>query len=337
MTFFWWLRRGHIDSSALLVLQARSAGRPRDRADCVGRESAGFFTGRLAGGAALLRQGGTTLKTPAGGLFRMITASGLVCLLLVAGAPAPAAEESCQGWKTAKFFESATLQQVRACLSAGRGPNEVDRQGLTALHRAARETSDPAVIEALLDAGANPRASSRAGRLPRHYARTNDKIKGSDPYQRLMIVTVRKSKKADWSRVQAVPHHRKTVVRLYEDAAPRENRRIKGPLPLGHGRLHHPGARERANAHRGQAGRAQGSHPPPVQETVAGMGRPGGWRCASRDPPCSSGRRCSNAKTGPRILHSPNRSRIFLRLADERDLLRATQTPDAAARRRAAR
>ena len=161
-------------------------------------------------------------------LFKQITASGLVCLLLVAGAPAAAAEESCKGWKTQKFFESATLQQVRACLSAGRDPNAVDRQGLTALHRAARETSDPAVIEALLDAGANPRASSRASRLPRYYARKNDKIKGSDPYQRLMIVTVRKPKKADWSRVQAVPHHRKTVVRLYEDAAPRENRRIKG-------------------------------------------------------------------------------------------------------------
>ena len=159
-------------------------------------------------------------------LFKQITASGLVCLLLVAGAPAAA--ERCKGWKTQKFFESATLQQVRACFSAGRDPNEVDRQGLTALHRAARETSDPAVIEALLDAGANPRASSRAGRLPRYYARKNDKIKGSDPYQRLMIVTVRKPKKADWSRVQAVPHHRKTVVRLYEDAAPRENRRIKG-------------------------------------------------------------------------------------------------------------
>ena len=267
----------------------------------------------------------------------MITASGLVCLLLVAGAPAPAAEESCQGWKTAKFFESATLQQVRACLSAGRGPNEVDRQGLTALHRAARETSDPAVIEALLDAGANPRASSRAGRLPRYYARTNDKIKGSDPYQRLMIVTVRKSKKADWSRVQAVPHHRKTVVRLYEDAAPRENRRIKG-------RFHSATADSITLVLENGQTRTVDKQavrkvliPRPFKKRWPGWVALGGWRCASRDPPCSSGRRCSNAKTGPRILHSPNRSRIFLRLADERDLLRATQTPDAAARRRAAR
>ena len=159
-------------------------------------------------------------------LPKKITAVGLVPLLLLAGLPAAAG--SCQGWKTQKFFESATVEQVTACLSAGRDPNEVDRQGLTALHRAARETSDPAVIEALLDAGANPRASSIAGRLPRYFARKNDKIQGSDAFQRLMIVTAKKPKKADWSRVQAVPHNRKTEVRLYQDAAPQGNRKIKG-------------------------------------------------------------------------------------------------------------
>ena len=165
-----------------------------------------------------------------GSLLKKATVAGLACLLLVAGLPLPAAaaEESCKGWNTAKFFESATVDEVRACLSAGRDPNEVDRQGLTALHRAARDTSDPAVIEALLDAGANPRVSSRAGRLPRYYARKNKKIQGSDAWHRLMIVSVKKLKKADWSRVQSVPHNRKTVVRLYEDAAPPENRRIKG-------------------------------------------------------------------------------------------------------------
>lgn len=34
--------------------------------------------------------------------------------------------------------------------------------------------------------------------------------------------------KSDWSRVQAVPHNTKAVVWLYQDAAPRESRRIKG-------------------------------------------------------------------------------------------------------------
>ena len=152
-----------------------------------------------------------------------------MCLLLVAGLPpSAAAAESCKGWKTAKFFESATLQQVRACLSAGEDPNEPDTQGRTALHRAARETRDPAVIEALLDAGANPRSISIAGRRPWDYARTNGKIKGSAAYQRLWIAGAKAAKKASWSRVQAVPRDTKTVVRLYQDAAPRGNRKIKG-------------------------------------------------------------------------------------------------------------
>ena len=161
-----------------------------------------------------------------GRLLKKATAAGLACLLLVAGLPLPAAAaESCQGWRTAKFFETATVDEVRVCLSAGEDPNEPDRKGLTALHRAARETSDPAVIEVLLDAGANPRAYSIAGRLPWDFARRNDKIKGSDAYQRLRVES---AKKADWSRVQAVARDTKTKVLLYQDAAPRENRMIKG-------------------------------------------------------------------------------------------------------------
>ena len=88
------------------------------------------------------------------------------------------------------------------------------------------------MIDALLDAGANPRSSSIAGRTPWYYARTNGKIKGSAAYERLRMAIASEAKKvtkkADWSRVQAVPSHRKTVVRLYEDAAPPASRRIKG-------------------------------------------------------------------------------------------------------------
>ncbi len=165
-----------------------------------------------------------TENTSIRSLFRKITAAGLAGLLLMAGLPMAAAQ-SCQGWNTAKFFESATVDEVRGCLSAGEDPNEQDRQGLTALHRAARDTSDPAVIEALLDAGANLRAYSIADRLPWDFARKNDKIKGSEAYQRLRLA---RAKRSDWSRVQAVPHNRDTVVRLYQDAAPRESWKIRG-------------------------------------------------------------------------------------------------------------
>ena len=130
----------------------------------------------------------TRLTGNHGRLLRKITASGLVPLLFVAGLPpTAAAAESCKDWKTQKFFETATVEQVSACLSAGEDPNEPDTQGRTALHRAARETRDPAVIEALLDADANPRSISIAGRRPWDYARTNGKIKGSAAYQRLWI------------------------------------------------------------------------------------------------------------------------------------------------------
>ena len=160
-----------------------------------------------------------------GRLFKKIAASGLVLLLLLFGVSPQAEVQSCQGWNTAKFFETATVAQVRACLSAREDLNEQDTQGLTALHRAARDTGDPAVIEALLDAGANPRLYSVAGRLPWDFARRNDKIKGSAAYQRLLIML---AKMADWSRVQTVARDTKTVVHLYQDAVPQGSWKIKG-------------------------------------------------------------------------------------------------------------
>ena len=66
-------------------------------------------------------------------LLKKITAAGLVALLLVAGLQLPmAAAETCRGWKTAKFFQSATLDKVRDCLSAGEDPNKPETQARTA-------------------------------------------------------------------------------------------------------------------------------------------------------------------------------------------------------------
>ena len=165
-----------------------------------------------------------------GNLLKKATTAGLICLLLIAGVPTAVA--NCEDWKKKKFFKSAAADEVRACLSAGEDPNKPDTKGLTALHRAARDTADPAVIGALLDAGADPRASSIAGRTPWHYARANGKIKGSDAYQRLMMAvdSLKKvsARRADWSKVQAVLHDTRVTVWMYQDAASRENRKMRG-------------------------------------------------------------------------------------------------------------
>ena len=64
-----------------------------------------------------------------GRLLKKATAAGLAFLLLVAGLPLPAAaaEESCKDWNTARFFETATVEQVRACLNAGSRQTEPER------------------------------------------------------------------------------------------------------------------------------------------------------------------------------------------------------------------
>ena len=73
-----------------------------------------------------------------GRLLKKATAAGLAFLLLVAGLPlTAAAEESCKGWRTAKFFESATVEQVKACLSVGSRQTEPEMTvpDLQRLHR----------------------------------------------------------------------------------------------------------------------------------------------------------------------------------------------------------
>lgn len=64
------------------------------------------------------------------------------------------------GWNTSAFFQSATPETIRACVSAGESVNARAPDGRTPLHFAASNTDDPAVIRALLDAGARPDARS---------------------------------------------------------------------------------------------------------------------------------------------------------------------------------
>ncbi len=74
----------------------------------------------------------------------------------------------CEGWNTGEFFESALLEEVAACLEAGAEVNAWN--GTTPLHNAALLSSNPAIITALADAGANLEARSENGWTPLHLA-----------------------------------------------------------------------------------------------------------------------------------------------------------------------
>ena len=152
----------------------------------------------------------------------------------------PLATEECLGrdvWATAgAFFESATLERVVDCLATGVDVNArtetggrplpcwnysiAPECGLTPLHYAvqfsddpaiiaalveagaevdawtaerwtplhfAAESSTPAIIELLLDAGATAAAHNKDFRTPWDYARDREELKGSDAYRRLEL------------------------------------------------------------------------------------------------------------------------------------------------------
>ena len=69
---------------------------------------------------------------------------------------------SCQGWNTGAYFETATLDQVAACLDAGVDVAARNDSGFAPLHAAAAHTANPAMIEALLNAGADLEARDNA-------------------------------------------------------------------------------------------------------------------------------------------------------------------------------
>ena len=76
----------------------------------------------------------------------------------------------CAEWTAREFFESATLAEVRGCLTAGADLGARDKSGATPLHLAAWYSDDPAVVTTLVDAGADVRARDDDGDTPLHLA-----------------------------------------------------------------------------------------------------------------------------------------------------------------------
>ena len=60
-----------------------------------------------------------------------------------------------------------------------------DNYGLTPLHLAALLTDNPAIIAALIDAGADAAARDANGKTPWDYAREREGLQGTDAYRRL--------------------------------------------------------------------------------------------------------------------------------------------------------
>ena len=100
-----------------------------------------------------------------------------ICLWVAAwmsATPALAAEVSCKWWNKWGFFEKAGAADVSRCLSAGADVNARDeeRWGRTPLHTAAWYNKTPAVITALVNAGADVNARAEWGHTPLHKAAT---------------------------------------------------------------------------------------------------------------------------------------------------------------------
>ena len=71
---------------------------------------------------------------------------------------------------SAGFFRNAEAETVRDCLHHGESASGSDSKGMTPLHLAARDSTDPAVISILLEAGVDINSRNVDDRTPLHWA-----------------------------------------------------------------------------------------------------------------------------------------------------------------------
>ncbi len=103
-------------------------------------------------------------------------------------APAPVASR-CGAWNTRTFFETATLEEVTACLTLGADVRARDSNAMTPLHWAAQHSASPAVIKALLAAGAAGEAPGKYSSLPLENAVRNENPEVLETMIELLLAT----------------------------------------------------------------------------------------------------------------------------------------------------
>ena len=118
-----------------------------------------------------------------------------MCIALYSTA---AAQVSCEMWNTAEFFASATGDDVARCIAAGADPNAEDGtySGRVSLRFAAQYSNSPAVVSALLEAGAGSDPAGADRQPQRVFATSASLVAGGGPWRR--------------ARSRAVAHRRDT-------------------------------------------------------------------------------------------------------------------------------
>ena len=142
----------------------------------------------------------------------------MLFVLISTGMPQPATASPCANWLGSNFWKSASLSDVDRCLvtsaltsrtesgltllhlaaiasetpaiitaliDAGADLNARTESGATPLHAAANNSETPAIITVLIDAGADVNARTKDGKRPIDYARENEALAGSDAYWQL--------------------------------------------------------------------------------------------------------------------------------------------------------